>query len=56
MTFSFGQAELKYLGSSWETPVLRGLNQCFLDLNVCWELAGISLKCKSDANRIGGGA
>lgn len=34
ITFCFGQAELSYFGSSWETFGLRGLGQCFLDLNV----------------------
>lgn len=31
---SFGQAELRGFGSSWETFGLRGLGQCFLNLNV----------------------
>lgn len=30
----FGQAELSYFGSSWETFGSKDLGQCFIDLNV----------------------
>ena len=39
--------EREYMGSSWETSRMKGLEGCFfLDLNVCLTLSGLLWKCK----------